>query len=109
MELLNDNGNDFDIGEKQSYDRLVDGKDIRFKTDINQEQRCIISSVETSIEHFKKKNINLYVANQFLKTFIDMGASIDRLSRKELVDSLKAKIDAIEREQIMDKQNEQLR
>ena len=105
-----DNGTDnLDIGEKQAYDRLIDGKDIRYKTEINQEQRCIISSIETSINHFEKKKINLHVAKQFLLTFIDMGASVDRKSRKEVVDSLKAKTDFLERQLIADKQNNQLR
>ena len=109
MQLINDNNNDLDISEKQSYDRLIDGKDIRFKTEINQEQRCIISSIETSIDHFAKKNIKLYVADRFVLTFIDMGASVERKSRKEMVESLKAKVDSIEREQIINKQNQQLR
>jgi hypothetical protein len=109
MELINSNDNDLDISEKQSYDRLIDGKDIRFKTEINNDQRCIISSIETSIEHFKNKEITLYVAKRFLLTFIDMGASIDRKSRKEIVDALKSKIDAIERQQLVEKQQQQLR
>jgi hypothetical protein len=109
MELINDNDNDMDISEKQSYDRLIDGKDIRFKTEINTDQRCIISSIETSIKHFKDKKINLYVADRFLLTFIDMGASIDRKSRKEVVDALKSKIDAIEREQLLQKQQQVLK
>ena len=109
MELLNSNSGDLDIGEKQSYDRLIDGKDIRYKTEINNDQRCIISSIETSIEHFKKKGINLFVADKFLLTFIDMGASIDRKSRKEIVEALKAKIEAIEQQQAADRQNAQMR
>jgi hypothetical protein len=109
MELINSNNSDIDIGEKQSYDRLIDGKDIRFKTEIDTDQRCFISCIETSIDHFKKKGVNLDVANRFVLTFIDMGASVDRKSRKEIVDSLKAKVDAIERQQAVDKQNQQLR
>ena len=109
MQVVSDGANDYDLGEKQAYDRLIDGKDIRFKIEINQEQRCIISSIETSINHFDKKNIKLHVASQFLFTFIDMGASIDRKSRIEVVDALKAKADFLERELITDKQNNQLR
>lgn len=109
MELLNSNNNDLDISEKQSYDRLIDGKDIRFKTEVDADQRCIISSIETSIEHFKRKNIELYVADRFVLTFIDMGASVDRKSRKEMVESLVAKKEAMEREQIINKQQQQLR
>jgi hypothetical protein len=109
MELLNSNNNDFDIGEKQSYDRLIDGKDIRFKTEIDVDQRCIISLIETSITHFKDKNINLNVAKNFVLSFIDMGASVNRQSRKEIVDALKAKIEAIERAQMVDKQQQQMR
>jgi hypothetical protein len=109
MELITDTNDNMDLGEKQSYDRLIDGKDIRFKTEINYEQRCVISSIETSIEHFKKKGINLNVANRFVLTFIDMGASVGRQSRKEIVEALKAKVDAIEREYIANKQAQQLK
>ena len=109
MQLLNDTGGDFDISEKQSYDRLIDGKDIRFKTEINSDQRCVISSIETSIEHFKKKGINLYVVDRFLLTFIDFGASVDRKSRGEMVEALKAKIEAIEQQQAADRANQQVR
>ena len=109
MQVVSDGNEDYDMSEKQAYDRLIDGKDIRYKTEINHDQRCIISAVETSINHFRKKKIDLYVANQFLLTFIDMGASIDRKSRKEVVDSLKAKTDFLERQLIADKQNNQLR
>lgn len=110
MQLINDSSDDnIDLSEKQSYDRLIDGKDIRFKTEITDDQRGIISSIETSIEHFGKKNITLFVATKFLLTYIDMGASLDRKSRKEMVDALKAKVDYLEHQLIMDKQNQQLR
>ena len=109
MELINSNQDDIDISEKQSYDRLIDGKDIRFKTEINTDQRCTISSIETSISHFEKKGIHLDVATRFVLTFIDMGASIDRKSRKEIVEALQAKVDAIERQQMVEKQNQQLK
>lgn len=109
MELLNDDNNNFDIGEKQSYDRLIDGRDIRFKTEISDDQRSIISCIETSIDHFNKKGITLHVAIKYVLSFIDLGASVDRQSRKEMVDSLKAKIDSIERQQLMEKQQQQLK
>lgn len=109
MELLNDNDEDMDISEKQSYDRLIDGKDVRYKTEINYEQRSIISSIETSIEHFENKGVVLHVAKRFLLTFIEMGPSIDRKSRLEMVEALKAKIEAIERQQEIERQNQQLR
>jgi hypothetical protein len=109
VELLNDNANDFDLSEKQSYDRLIDGKDIRYKTEITDDQRGIISSIETSIKHFEDKKINLSVAKKFVLSYIEMGASVERKSRKEMVDSLKAKIDSIEREAIINKQNQQLK
>jgi hypothetical protein len=109
MELLNSNNNDLDLGDKQSYDRLIDGKDIRFKTELTDDQRGIISSIETSIKHFATKGITLYVADRFLLTFIDMGASVDRKSRKEMVESLVAKKEAMEREQIVNKQQQQMR
>jgi hypothetical protein len=109
MELLNSNNGDLDISEKQSYDRLIDGQDIRFKTEITDDQRGIVSCIETSIDHFKKKGINLDVANRFVLTFIDMGASIDRKSRKEMVESLVAKKEAMEREQVVNKQQQQMR
>lgn len=108
-QLITDNDDNLDLSEKQSYDRLIDGKDIRYKTEINTDQRCIISSIETSIEHFRNKGINLYVADRFLLTFIDMGASVDRKSRKEMVEALKAKIDAIEQQQAADRANQQMR
>jgi hypothetical protein len=107
MEILNDNN--YDLDEKQSYDRLIDGKDIRFKTDINDEQRSIISCIETSINHFGKKKIVLHVATKFVLSFIDMGASVNRQSRKEVVDSLKSKADFIEKQQIQQTQMQQLR
>jgi hypothetical protein len=107
MEILNDNN--YDLDEKQSYDRLIDGKDIRFKTEINDDQRSIISCIETSINHFEKKGIKLHVATRFVLSFIDMGASLDRKSRKEVVDSLKSKADFLEKQQIVQQQNQQLR
>lgn len=109
MQLLNDNDTDIDFSEKQSYDRLIDGKDIRFKTEINSEQRSIISSIETSIGHFAKKGIKLHVAEQFVLSFIDMGASVDRKSRTEMVDSLKSKTEFLERQQIVTQQGKQLK
>jgi hypothetical protein len=108
MELLNDS-NDLNIGEKQSYDRLIDGSDIRFKTEVTMEQRCAIASIESSILHFGNKNINLSVADRFVKSFIDMGASVDRKSRKEIVESLKSKTDFLEKQQIQQQQNNQIR
>lgn len=108
-QLITDiNENDIDLSEKQSYDRLIDGRDIRFKTEINQEQRSVIGSIESSIMHFGNKGIVLHVANRFLLTFIDMGASMDRKSRKEIVEALKAKNDFLEKQLIMDKQLKQL-
>lgn len=109
MELLNNDNDDYDINEKQSYDRLIDGKDIRFKTDITYEQRSIISSIETSINHFAKKGINLNVAGKFVLSYIDMGASIDRQSRKEIVESLKSKNEFIEKQQVMQQQQKVIR
>lgn len=109
MELLNSNSGDLDISEKQSYDRLIDGRDIRFKTEITDDQRGIIGSIETSIKHFANKGVTLHVANRFLLTFIDMGASVGRKSRAEMVEALKAKVDAIERERMIEKQNNQMR
>ena len=108
MELLN-NDNNIDIGEKQSYDRLIDGSDIRFKTEVTSEQRSIIPSIETSILHFAKKKINLHVAENYVLSFIDMGASLDRKSRKEIVESLKSKTDFLEKQQIQQNQNNQIR
>jgi hypothetical protein len=109
MDILNSNDSETDISEKQSHDRLIDGQDIRFKTEITYEQRGIISCIETSIKHFKNKNIILYVASNFVLSYIDMGANIDRKSRKEVVEALKAKSEFIEKEQIMAKQNAQMR
>jgi len=108
MEIL-DNIGDLNLGEKQSYDRLVDGTDIRYKTEITDEQRSIISCIETSIMHFGNKGIKLHVATKFVLSYIEMGASIDRKSRGELVESLKAKLDFLEKEQIMNKQSNQIR
>jgi hypothetical protein len=108
MELLNDD-EQTDFSEKQAYDRLMDGKDIRWKTEVTDEQRCIIPSIETSIKHFEKKGIKLYVAQNFVLSFIDMGASIDRKSRKETVEALKAKLDFLEKNQLMDKQSNIIR
>jgi hypothetical protein len=108
MELINDN-DDYDVSEKQSYDRLIDGKDIRFKTEITDDQRGIIACIETSIVHFAKKNINLHVATKFVLSYIDMGASLDRKSRKEIVESLKAKHDFMERQQIQQTANNQIK
>ena len=108
MELLNDNNNQ-DFSEKQSYDRLIDGSDIRFKTEITTDQRCAISSIETQIKHFANKHINLYVADRFVLSFIDMGASVDRKSRKEIVESLKAKQEFMERQQIATQQQNVLK
>lgn len=105
MQLLNeDDNNDFD-GEKQSYDRLMDGKDIRYKTEVNSDQRSIIPLIETSIEHFSKKGINLSVAKRFVLSFIDMGASLDRKSRSEVVKALSEKSNFIEKQALMEKQN----
>lgn len=101
--LLNDEEN-YDLSEKQSYDRLMDGQDIRFKTEITHEQRCVIPSIETSIQHFKEKGITLHVAEKFKNSFIDMGASVERKSRKETVEALKAKIDFMEKAILTDKQ-----
>jgi hypothetical protein len=109
MELLTDSNSDLDISEKQSYDRLIDGKDIRFKTEIDYDQRSIISSIETSIKHFEKKKINLYVAKNYVLSFIDLGASLNRQSRKEMVDSLKSKVENIDRQQLINKQQQQLK
>jgi hypothetical protein len=109
MQLINDNNNNMDLGEKQSHDRLIDGQDIRFKTEITNDQRGVISSIETSIDHFGKKNINLYVADKFVKSYIDMGASVDRKSRLEVVKALVAKNEFLERQLIMEKQQQQIR
>ena len=109
MQVVTDNESNIDIGEKQAHDRLIDGKDIRFKTELTDEQRGIISSIETSINHFSKKGIDLYVANKFVLTFIDMGASVDRKSRREVVDALKAKNDFLEKQLIAQQQNNNIR
>ena len=104
MQLMSEQ-QDIDISEKQSYDRLIDGQDIRYKTEITDEQRSIVSCIETSINHFAKKGIILHVATRFVLSYIDMGASVDRKSRKEVVDALKSKLDFIEKNQMVEKQN----
>lgn len=108
MQLINDENNT-DISEKQSHDRLIDGQDIRFKTEITNDQRGIISCIETSVKHFANKKINLYVADNFVKSYIDMGASVNRESRKEVVKAIVAKNEFIEKEQILAKQNAQIK
>jgi hypothetical protein len=107
-QLLTDNDNNTDFSEKQSYDRLMDGQDIRFKTEINGEMRSVIGSIESSIDHFEKKKIHLDVANRFLLTFIDMGASLDRKSRKETVQALVAKNEFMEKQLVMEKQQQNI-
>jgi hypothetical protein len=110
MEHLDNYGDNDDImGEKQPYDRLVDGKDARYKSEYNQDQRSCIAILEDTYEHFKKANINVLALKNFIKAYIELGASVDRKSRKELIDSLKAKIDFLERQQITAQQQNQIR
>jgi hypothetical protein len=108
MEVLDNYDSDV-AQEKQPYDRLVDGKDARYKSEYNQDQRGCIAILESAYGHFLKAHINITVLQNFLLSYIELGASVDRKSRKELVDSLKAKIDFLERQQIAQNQSNQLR
>ena len=108
MEVMENYDDDGMMQEKQPYDRLVDGKDSRYKSEFTQEQRSCIAILESSYTHFFKKGITISVLSNFLISYIELGASVDRKSRTELVDSLKAKIDFLEKQQIAQNQANQI-
>lgn len=108
MSELMDTG-DFDVGEKQAYDRLIDGKDVRYKSSYTYEQRVCLAILEDAYKYFKAKGITINSLKHFTDGFIDLGPSEDRKSRSEVVESLKAKIDFLEKQNLTNQQNNQIR
>jgi hypothetical protein len=71
---------------------LVSGKNIKFKTQITEEQRGAISILLHAYKLCLKYGINFDGLKYVLDEFIDFGASVDRKSRNEFVDAQKAQM-----------------
>lgn len=84
---------DFDtqLSSNEPERELVTGKNIKFKTELNEEQRCAISILYDSyMEFLERWNIDITALKRVLDEYVDFGASLGRKSRTEFVTARQA-------------------
>lgn len=77
------------ISANEPVRELWSNKNIKFKTEITEEQRGVISILLDAYQEFKHYNIDLTVLRQVLSEFVDFGVAIDRKGRTEYVEAHK--------------------
>lgn len=70
---------------------IFSSKNIKFKTELSEEQRSAISILyDTYMEFLSKWNINITSLKNVLDQYVDFGASVGRKSRGEFVQAHQA-------------------
>lgn len=74
-----------EFSSNESVRELFSGKNIRFKTQITEEQRSAITILYGAYKHITSVGIQFSGLKDLLDEFIDFGVPLDRKSRDEFV------------------------
>lgn len=99
---------DMQVSSNEPVRDLFSPKNIRFKTQITEEQRGALSVLYHAYRRALAIGVNFDGLKNVLDEFIDFGVSLDRKSRNEFVDAHKAQLSEMQRklEQQLNNPNE---
>lgn len=83
---------DLELSSNEPNRELFTAKNIRFKTQLTEEQRGAVSILYHAYEQCVLRGINFSGLKHVLDEYIDFGVSVDRKSRSEFVDAQKAQV-----------------
>lgn len=89
--LIHDDYN-FDLSSNEPIRELFTPKNVKFKTQVTEEQRGAISILLSVYFRCKNLGIDFSGLKNVLDEFIDFGVSLDRKSRGEFVESQKSQM-----------------
>jgi hypothetical protein len=89
---------DFDaqLSSNEPIRELFTAKNIKFKTEVTQEQRSSISILYHAYFEGLRRGFNLTALHEVLDQFVDFGVPVERKGRLEYVDAHKAAVQAMQ-------------
>jgi hypothetical protein len=83
---------DIELSSNEPIRELFTPKNVRFKTQLTEEQRGAVSILYHAYMQAIERGINYSGLKQVLDQYIDFGVSVDRKSREEYVESHKSQM-----------------
>lgn len=85
-----------ELSSNEPIRELLSSRNVRFKTEVTEEQRSALSILYHAYEQCEKRGIEFEALKSLLDDFVDFGVSLDRKSRQEYVEAHKAQLSAME-------------
>lgn len=83
---------DTELSSNEPVRELFSGKNVRFKTQVTEEQRNALSILYHAYEQCQQRGIQFNGLKSLLDDFVDFGVSLDRKSRTEYVDAHRSQL-----------------